>query len=202
MPGHICSGQYAELPRVVCEAHNDWGPLGSLSLLHCHRIIHPLRFGGARWGRDDWTLADWCDQCHRKGGLVVWSNVDWSAEDGDSNGGEALANLILKKIDALEFHPDGPVEKIRHWHTLLNCGIQVPLVGCSAKEENNQPLGMVGHLRKAARRRGTELPKLDRGDTVRPHFRDHSTAAFCYRRRPRTGSHVTPGTADEGSCQG
>src|SRR5262249_37188866 len=53
------------------EAHSDFGVLGDLSLLNCHRVVFPLRFGGLEQGVENWTLADWCDQCHRKGGLVI-----------------------------------------------------------------------------------------------------------------------------------
>ena len=53
---------------------------------------------------DDWSLADWCDQCHRKGGLVIGANP--RREGAGPTPGETLADLILGKIDALEiFRP-------------------------------------------------------------------------------------------------
>ena len=66
------SGQQPALqsPRcmVVVNTQNKHPVLGYLGLLNCHRIVHPLGFGwpapGKAW--DNWTLADWCDHCHRK----------------------------------------------------------------------------------------------------------------------------------------
>jgi hypothetical protein len=62
----------AELPghMVVVNTANEHDTLGRLLLLNCHRVVYPLRFG---WplSRENWTLRDWCDQCHRKGGLVI-----------------------------------------------------------------------------------------------------------------------------------
>src|SRR5262249_49406608 len=88
------------------EGHSEFGVLGDLSLLNCHRVVFPLRFGGLERGVENWTLADWCDQCHRKGGLVIWRNKYWHSETPDSYCGEALAELILGKVDALEISPD------------------------------------------------------------------------------------------------
>jgi len=121
MPGHA----------VAVNTFNT-GPLGSLALLHCHRVVHPLQVE-----RINWTLADWCDQCHRKGGLVV-ASMEELAES------EALADVLLGRIDALEatdwdwWHNPANV-----WYDLLNCGFHVPLVGASAKNSNRQVLGAV-----------------------------------------------------------
>src|SRR5262249_10512673 len=79
-PGHM----------VVVNTLNWHEKLGQLLLLNCHRVVYPLYFGTRA---DDWTLADWCDQCHRKGGLVI------------SQGNSAFAELILGKVDAYE--PEG-----------------------------------------------------------------------------------------------
>jgi hypothetical protein len=117
--------------------------LGSLGLLHCHRVVYPLVFGGPD-GTDDWSLADWCGQCHRKKGLVVWVNA-FDAKAGHA--GEALADLIRGEIDALELDPNSP-HRVRHWYQLLNAGLRVPLVGASAKASNRTPLGA---LRTVAR---------------------------------------------------
>jgi len=43
-PGHI----------VVVNTENFHVDLGSLGLLHCHRVVYPLTFGGPA-GEDDWT---------------------------------------------------------------------------------------------------------------------------------------------------
>lgn len=127
---------------VVVNTHNRHAVLGSLGLLFCHRVIFPLRFG-APHGKDHWTLSDWCDQCHRKGGLVIWT--DRLEEPPNHYFGEALANLILGKIDAIE----RPFSR-RTWHGFLNCGFRVPLVGGSGKDSNRVALG---HVRTYARLR-------------------------------------------------
>ncbi len=60
IPGHL----------VVVNTLNGHPTLGSLGLLNCHRLVFPLTFGGPT-GSDDWSLAAWCDQCHRK--MAWWS---------------------------------------------------------------------------------------------------------------------------------
>jgi hypothetical protein len=128
---------------VVVNTHNVHLPLGSLGLLNCHRVVYPL-FVDAASRPIDWTLAAWCDQCHRKGGLVVWT--DLLAKGGMDVGlgyGERLADLILGKIDAVEPHTLWPLNAYaeEHWYTLLNCGYRVPLAGASAKTSNTDLLG-------------------------------------------------------------
>ncbi len=149
------SGQKPALERpgsmVVVNTMNDHVVLGSLGLLNCHRPVFPLTFG--RWDRpDDWTLADWCDQCHRKRGLVVWRDAPLLYGDVDLSGeGEALADLILGKVDALEVKDVSWCNMVHEsWHNLLACGFRVPLVGCSGKVNNRVALGEVrtyAHLR-------------------------------------------------------
>ena len=99
------SGQQPALSRdghlVVVNTLNQHDTLGRLALLNCHRAVYPLRFGGPD-GADDWSLADWCDQCHRKAGLVVGHNFFGSY--GAHHYGELLADLLLGKIDALEMN--------------------------------------------------------------------------------------------------
>jgi hypothetical protein len=130
MPGHM----------VVVNTLNHHPVLGSLALLNCHRPVYPLRFGGAQ-GQDNWTTADWCDQCHRKRGLVVWARTH--PEAADFAYGEPLADLILGKVDAYEmdFFEDSPFDGLADWYKLLNCGFRVPLVGASGKENNGLVLG-------------------------------------------------------------
>jgi hypothetical protein len=106
-----------------------------------------LTFGGP--GKpDDWTLADWCDQCHRKGGLVVAPG--FFGRESRYPRGEVLADLILSKIDALEIgdfeNPDidaeaGQPSVLRRWYALLECGFRIPLVGGSCKASNLDLLG-------------------------------------------------------------
>jgi hypothetical protein len=54
--------------------------------------------------------------------------------------GEALADLLLGHVDAVELDPDSPY-RLRSWYQLLNAGLRVPLVGASAKASNRTPLG-------------------------------------------------------------
>jgi hypothetical protein len=130
MPGHM----------VVVNTLNGHPVLGSLALLNSHRPIYPLTFGGPD-SLDNWSLAAWCDQCHRKGGLVVWTGA-WRDDTGFTSG-EALADLILGKVDALEIQPTArpPFDLLDDWYGLLNCGYRVPLVGGSGKNSNSIVLG-------------------------------------------------------------
>jgi hypothetical protein len=129
-PGHL----------VAVNTHNVHPVLGSLGLLNSHRVVYPLTFGGPD-GADDWTLHDWCGQCHRKGGLVVWTRAWHEARDFAL--GEPLADLILGAVDAFEvdFYEDSPFDVLSDWYDLLNCGFRVPLVGGSGKDSNGVPLG-------------------------------------------------------------
>jgi hypothetical protein len=132
MPGHM----------VVVNTLNEHPVLGRLALLNCHRVVYPLAFGGPG-ELDNWTLADWCDQCHRKGGLVVAADF-FTAERWQR--GEIIADLLLRKIDALDICPPSArpmlnVGLLDYWYHLLNCGFRVPLVGGSGKDSNNRTLG-------------------------------------------------------------
>jgi hypothetical protein len=146
------SGQQPALERpghmVVVNTLNSHTRLGRLALLNCHRVVYPLSFGGPD-GVDNWTLADWCDQCHRKGGLVVGHNFFGNYQEHPH--GEILADLVLGKIDAVVMnssfeHPDHPV--LHEWHALLGAGLRTPLVGGSGKSSN---LSILGDHRSYAR---------------------------------------------------
>jgi hypothetical protein len=119
-PGHM----------VVVNTLNRHEELGELVLLNCHRVVYPLSFG-APLGPDNWTLADWCDQCHRKGGLVV------------SDGIGGLAELILGKVDACKAF----IENQEDWfilspyERLIQIGFRIPLVAGSKKRSNARALG-------------------------------------------------------------
>ncbi|MFO0968289.1 MAG: hypothetical protein U0793_22260 [Gemmataceae bacterium] len=127
------SGQTAALATaghlVAVNSYNT-SPLGALSLLHCHRVVYPLHFEALNW-----TLADWCGQCHRKKGLVVWAVRDWIERGFDVC--EPLANLVCGDIDALEVEPAGVEALHRFW----NAGLRGVPVGASGKASNAQPLG-------------------------------------------------------------
>jgi hypothetical protein len=131
IPGHL----------VAVNTFNVHPVLGTVALLNCHRPVFPLRFGAP--GPDDWSVADWCDQCHRKKGLVVWPDLPRLTEEHPQ--GEALAALILGKVDAYEVcrFDDPEPEVLAPWYRLLDCGFRVPLVGGSGKDSNAVALGTV-----------------------------------------------------------
>ena len=124
---------------VVVNTFNTHPVLGRLGLLNCHRPVFPLSFGRAR-ETDDWSLNDWCDQCHRKKGLVVWSGA-YRGESG-LPGGEALVALILGKVDAVEIDAyEGAWLFLPKWFDLLDAGFEIPLVGSSGKDSNRLAIG-------------------------------------------------------------
>jgi hypothetical protein len=132
---------------VVVNTLNLHWDLGRVLLLNCHRVVHPLTAGRPN-GLGDWSIADWCDQCHRKGGLVVGDG--FFGHDRGPPKGELLADLILSKLDALqqsEFeNPEADAELgqtsiLQEWHRLLDCGFRIPLVGGSDKQCNLDILG-------------------------------------------------------------
>jgi hypothetical protein len=125
-------------PLVVVNTCNTHPVLGTVALLNCHRVVFPLRFG-APDGLDDWSVGDWCDQCHRKKGLVVWPDLPRLTEEHPQ--GEALAALILGKIDAFEVCSF--TDALADWYRLLACGRRLPLMGSSGKDSNTIALGAV-----------------------------------------------------------
>jgi hypothetical protein len=145
------SGQEARVQQpghlVVVNTLNNGGILGTLSLLNSHRAVYPLSIGIEPDSPIDWTLADWCDQCHRKRGLVIWTQFgrSWAGDPEGGFSGETLADLLLGKIDALELDwLDGARNRLTdEWYRLLNCGLKVPVVGGSGKLSNATTLGAV-----------------------------------------------------------
>ena len=136
------SGQASALESggqsVVVNTLNTHPVLGSVALLHSHRPVFPLTFGGEE--TDDWSVCDWCDQCHRKGGLTVW--VDAFEPAGGIQGGEALVATILGKIDAIEVTGGPRKVPLMPWvYRLWDAGLLVPLLGASGKDSNRAPLG-------------------------------------------------------------
>lgn len=137
------SGQAAALEAdgrmVVVNTLNAHPALGTVALLHSHRPVFPLTFGGE--DADDWGVCDWADQCHRKGGLVVW--VEAFQRHAGLVGGEALAAAVLGKIDAIEI-TGGTRSAVLPWvYRLWTAGFPIPLAGASGKDSNRTPLGAV-----------------------------------------------------------
>jgi len=137
------SGQNAAIVadgrQVVVNTLNSHRALGRVALLHAHRAIYPIAYGDPE-STDDWSLCDWCDQCHRKKGLTVW--VDAFRADAGLLGGEALVALILGKIDAIEVDAQPRLQPLVPWlYHLWNAGFAVPLIGGSGKDNNRVPLG-------------------------------------------------------------
>lgn len=144
MPSNIAafSGQRFALDThgvgVVVNTFNVHPVLGRVSLLHSHRPVYPLRFGDE--DGDDWSICDWCDQCHRKRGLTVWSDAFEPA--GGVIGGDALAAALLGKIDAVEVSTRPRRSPLLPWvYRLWNLGFDLPLIGGSGKDANTTPLG-------------------------------------------------------------
>ena len=142
------SGQSPAVDRVFVNTLNVHPALGTLGLLNCHRAVFPVTFGHSD-ETDDWSLADWCGQCHRKKGLVVWCDA-YRPESG-LPGGEALVNAILGNVDAIEFDArDRKSPLLPTWYQLLNAGIRLPIVGGSVKDSNRIATGSVRTLTRAS----------------------------------------------------
>lgn len=125
---------------VVVNTLNTHPALGKVGLLNGHRPVFPLTFGGD--GPDDWSVCDWCDQCHRKGGLVVWADAFRPA--GGLVGGEALVAAVLGKVDAIEVDAAPRPQPLLPWvYRLWNAGFPIPLAGGSGKDSNKVALGAV-----------------------------------------------------------
>lgn len=114
---------------------------GAVSLLHAHRPIHPWGWG---WDEPfpDWSLADWCAQCHRIKGVTIWPELEENLPEY-----EAIAALILGDIDGIELssslgnsvHDEN--NRI-HWiYALADCGIFPVVVGASGKDSNRVRVG-------------------------------------------------------------
>jgi hypothetical protein len=145
------SGQAPAVGGVYVNTLNVHPTLGRLALLNCHRAVYPLTFGQMD-ETDDWSLADWCDQCHRKNGLVVW--CDAYRPQAGLPGGEALVNAILGRIDAVEADAhERTTPFLTLWYRLLNAGVRLPLVGGSGKDSNRIALGAVRTLTPAGEAR-------------------------------------------------
>jgi hypothetical protein len=125
---------------VAVNTLNKHPTLGTVALLDSHRPVYPLEFGGNQ-GTDDWSVIDWCDQCHRKRGFVVWPDLPRLTRDAPQ--GEALAAALLGRIDAFEIsaHREEESPPLNDWYQLLDCGLRLPLAGGSGKDSNAVAVG-------------------------------------------------------------
>ena len=138
---------------VAVNTLNTHPVLGRLGLLHAHRPVYPLTFGGFE-DTDDWSLCDWCDQCRRKQGLTIWT--DPFRGDAGMLGGEALAAVVLGKLDAVELDGRARPQPVLPWiYRMWNAAFPIPLVGGSGKDSNRTPLGA---MRTYAQIRDGEAP--------------------------------------------
>lgn len=159
------SGQRAAIQSdgrsVIVNTLNTHPVLGKVALLNSHRPVFPLTFGGEE-ATDDWGVCDWCDQCHRKGGLVVW--VDAFEPVARLVGGETLVAAILGKIDAIEVTGQPRIVPLLPWvYRLWNAGVLIPLIGGSGKDSNRTALGT---MRTYARiKDSTWIEAVRRGNT-------------------------------------
>jgi hypothetical protein len=122
----------ANAQRMVVVNTANQSPHGRLLLLNTHRTVYPLSFQAG----EKWTLIDWCDQCHRKKGLVIAD--DWLLRLTEKPVPELLDAEFLKRVDAIRFHPDVPLTP---WFDALARGFKLPLVAGSGKESNHDLLG-------------------------------------------------------------
>lgn len=127
--------------HICVNTHHAHPVLGSLGLLHTHRPVFPLTSGHD--GEPDWTLEDWVDQGHRKGGLAIWCEAFKPAKPYI---GETLALAVLGEVDAIELTPDNLMYAPKMWYRLLDAGVTLPLVGSSARQANDRPLGALRTL--------------------------------------------------------
>lgn len=144
-PLPVFSGQQPLLSRantrVFVNTLNDHPILGRVALLHAHRPIFPLSCGDDE--EDDWSVGDWCDQCHRKGGLTVWVDAFEWGQTG-LQGADALLSVLLGQVDAIEVCPAPRQTPLFPWvYHLWNAGFLTPVVGASGKDSNRTLLGQV-----------------------------------------------------------
>jgi hypothetical protein len=116
MPGHM----------VVVNTLNWHKYFGALRLLNCHRVVYPLYFGSPL-GTENWSVSAWCDQCHRKGGLVI----------GDLH--YQPAECLLGKVDAAWLAPSILGDFVPE--DLNEFGYRIPWASGSGKKSNCTALG-------------------------------------------------------------
>jgi hypothetical protein len=129
------SGQQPALAKpghMIAVNTANQSPQGRLLLLNTHRTVYPLSFQVG----EKWSLIDWCDQAHRKKGLVIAE--DWLLRLANGPVPELVDADFLRRVDAIRFHPHVPLEP---WFAAQARGFKLPLVAGSGKESNRGLLG-------------------------------------------------------------
>jgi len=131
------SGQEVAVQRggtlVAVNTLNESETGGTLALLHAHRPVFPLSTAELPW-----ALRDWCDQCHRKRGLVVWPDTPRLTEQHPAR--EAFQAALQGQIDALEVCSESSLVL---YQELLNAGCRLALIGSSGRSDRTSRLGQV-----------------------------------------------------------
>lgn len=112
---------------------NGYAEGQSLVLLNTHRVVFPMR--KHERGFEQYTLADWAHQAHRKNGYVIWPFQPPDAE--------VLATLILGEIDAVGLLPETDFQAaLECLYRLWDAGLPVAVVAGSGKRDMTRPLGL------------------------------------------------------------
>ena len=143
---------------VLVGTENRQNLLGHLALLGARRPVLPMASGGGPEGRlgggVELLLADWADECHAAGGLVVGAHFPLPFA-------EIASAIVTGRIDAVEmqcFAPGLDTPSILEWYRFLNCGYRLPVVGGTDKMSAEVP---VGAIRTYARLHPGAMPGFD-----------------------------------------
>ncbi len=129
------------LSSIMVNTLNRHPVLGSVSLLHSHRPVYPW-FSG--WEKEDtpWSIQDWCKQCHRIKGVVIWPELDPLLPEY-----EAIAGIVNGEIDCIELCDslgstvNNPESRLPWLYSLWTKGIACGIVGSSGKCNNQKRIG-------------------------------------------------------------
>ncbi len=126
---------------IIVNTLNRHPVLGSVSLLHSHRPVYPW-FSGWDNGDKGWSIQDWCQQCHRIKGVVIWPELDPKYPEY-----EAIAAIVNGDIDCIELCASlgaqvlAPYSRLNRIYSLWTIGIGCGIVGSSGKCNNQVRLG-------------------------------------------------------------
>ena len=159
-------------PRTARTCWATWpssGPPAGPAARVGRRPRGPDRPGGAR------AAADWAEQCHAAGGLVVGAHFPLPYA-------EIAADIVAGAIDAVEmqcFAPGLDNPSILEWYRFLNCGYRLPVRG-----RHGQDVG------RGAGRRGPHVcpPRSGRRAELRGLVGSGPGRAGRSRRRDRSSS--------------